>query len=374
MSDATRVPYRDASLHAVQCFCVPYRMSDAKVDRTYGIDLLRGVACVSVMFFHYLSRGPRAGWMADASWPAVEPIARYGYLGVHLFFMVSGYVIFMSAIGRSPRAFVASRVARLFPALWVAATLTMLIVVTRADSRFLISWREYLWNLTLIPQYVGARFVDGAYWSLAVELQFYILVWIALRTGAIARVELLLWGWLALSVLNLARPMYPLERWLIANWAPLFVLGATTFLAASRGWTIKRQFLLAASAASAILHVRQEARELANEWHGVGPDPWIATLIVSVGALFFVAVGIRKITMQKSAWAAVPGALTYPVYLVHQVAGYMVYAFVLDVTHAPLVSLALTVALAIATGAVLHYVVERRIGPPMRRAVAGIRN
>ncbi len=76
-------------------------------SRTFGIDLLRGIACLSVLLFHYLSRGPRGGYMPGALWPMAESVARYGYLGVHLFFMVSGYVIFMSAVGRTPRAFVA---------------------------------------------------------------------------------------------------------------------------------------------------------------------------------------------------------------------------------------------------------------------------
>lgn len=350
---------------------VPSSGKEVSAPRTYGIDTLRGVACLSVLFFHYLSRGPRAGWMANAPWSSSEPLARYGYLGVHLFFMVSGYVILMSAIGRTPREFVASRVARLYPALWIGATLTMLVVVARDDARFLVTWREYLWNLTLIPQFVGARFVDGAYWSLAVELQFYILVWIALRSGLIAKVELLLWAWLLLAVLDFARPIDPLERCLIANWTPLFVIGATTFLAASRGWNAQRLAMLASSVALALLFVRREALHLAAEWKGVGPNPVIAVLLVSVAAAVFVAFGTGAVTMKKSPWATIPGALTYPVYLVHQVAGYMVYAMLLDVSQSPELALCVTIALAIATGAALHYGIERRLGPAIRRAVEG---
>ena len=148
--------------------------------RTYGIDLLRGVACVSVIAFHYLARGALAGWMPELPLPLLEPFARYGFLGVHLFFMVSGFVIFMSAIGRTPREFVASRVSRLYPALWFAAPVTMLLMLWHANPVLTVSWQDFFWNLTLMPQYVGAQFVDGAYWSLAVELQFYIFVWLVL--------------------------------------------------------------------------------------------------------------------------------------------------------------------------------------------------
>ncbi len=157
-------------------------MNDSR-HRFHEIDLLRGLACAAVVAFHYLSRGPRAGWMDNALFPAVDAIARYGYLGVHLFFMISGFVSLLSAQGATPRSFVASRVARLYPALWVAATITALTASMIGDSRFMVSLPQYLANLSMFPHWFHVPYVDGAYWSLAVELHFYIYVWLALRHG-----------------------------------------------------------------------------------------------------------------------------------------------------------------------------------------------
>ncbi|RZA28395.1 MAG: DUF1624 domain-containing protein, partial [Lysobacteraceae bacterium] len=92
--------------------------------RFHEIDYLRGFACLCVVAFHWFSRGPNLGLMPGVEFPQAEAVARYGYLGVHLFFMISGFVILMSAQGATPRSFAAARAARLYPALWVCATLT----------------------------------------------------------------------------------------------------------------------------------------------------------------------------------------------------------------------------------------------------------
>lgn len=306
--------------------------------------------------------------------PAVEAVARYGYLGVHLFFMVSGYVIFMSAVGRSPREFVASRVARLFPALWVAATITMVLVVASHDVRFMVTWREYLWNLTLLPQYAGARYVDGAYWSLAVELQFYILVWIALRLRLLDKVEWLLWGWLLIAFVDALRPMDPVQRWLIADWAPLFVVGAATFRLASAGWSGQRCAMLIVAMALALWHEMLHVRRLEIEWHGGGPDLAIVWGLLVIAAVVFVLTGLGRITIGRSRWATVPGALTYPVYLIHQFAGYVLFRALLARGVSPVAALCAIIVFAIGTGAALHYGVERPVAPWIRRRVSGQRS
>ena len=311
--------------------------------------------------------------MKDVPLRAFEPVARYGYLGVHLFFMVSGYVIFMSAIDRTPRDFVASRVARLYPALWVAASITMCLVHWFGDSRFMVSVPDYLWNLTLVPQYVGAQFVDGAYWSLAVELQFYILIWITLRASLMSRVEWLMAAWLVLSMVDAIRPVYPIERWLIAQWAPLFVVGATTFLVSAYGWSASRCVLLAAAGVLSLWNATLEAQRFGREWHGAGPSPLIvcATLI-SAGAAFM-AVGLGRVVLRKSRWASIPGMLTYPVYLIHQIAGYMIYAAVLQLTASPALGLAAALIFSVAMGAAIHFGAEKPLGPRLRRFVGGAR-
>ena len=341
--------------------------------RTYGIDMLRGVAAFVVVFFHYLSRGPRVDWMTDVPLRSLEPVARYGFLGVDLFFMVSGYVIFMSAVGRTPREFVASRVARLYPALWVAATITMLLTTWRGDPTFAVSWTDWLWNLTLIPQYVGARYVDGAYWSLAAELQFYILVWAAIRFKVLPHVEWLLAGWLLLSLVDAIRPMDPVEQWLIAQYAPLFTIGALTFLAQSKGWTPARTALLVAAIPLALWHTAAKATRSETDWNGFAPNGTVVAVVLFVLIVLFLLIGTGRITLGKTRWATIPGQLTYPVYLIHQFAGFVLYQSMVERGIAPALALLAIVVFTVGTAWAIHQWVERPLGPVLRNLISAKR-
>lgn len=76
---------------------------------------------------------------------------RYGVYGVHLFFLVSGYVILMSA-ERVKRAsdFVVTRFARLFPVYWIAVTWSILIALALEPVDVAQTWRDRLLNYTML--------------------------------------------------------------------------------------------------------------------------------------------------------------------------------------------------------------------------------
>ena len=345
----------------------------AAPPRSYGIDMLRGVACLSVVMFHFISRGVDSRWLPAAPLPMLEPLARYGYLGVHLFFMISGYVILLSALGRTPRAFVASRVSRLYPALWAGATITMLVTFWHGDPRFAVSWIDWVWNMTLVPQYVGANFVDGAYWSLAVELQFYVVVWLALMARLEARIDQLLWAWLLLSLVDAIRPMYPVERWLIANWAPLFTIGATAFLATRHGWTRQRLLMLTVAAGLMLWHARHEVTYVATQFRGAPPVfPVVAAILVAF-VLLFLAISTGALHVPKTRWATLPGTLTYPVYLIHQYAGYVVFTLLVNQHLNPDLALAIVFVVVVAVATAIHHLVELPLAPILRRLVTSRR-
>ncbi|MFD6812242.1 acyltransferase family protein, partial [Streptomyces anthocyanicus] len=92
-----------------------------KRGRLYVLDGLRLGAALMVVAFHYTALGAEA-WDRPAwtVFPEVSRFTSYGYLGVQLFFVISGFVICMSAWGRPLKAFFVSRVIRLYPAYWFA--------------------------------------------------------------------------------------------------------------------------------------------------------------------------------------------------------------------------------------------------------------
>jgi len=116
-------------------------------ERVYELDLLRFMAAFSVVMFHYSFRGAAGkpgNTFTTFNYAPLAGAARYGYLGVNLFFLISGFVILMSANGSSPRRFFISRFVRLYPAYWVCCSITFLAALTQADPRFPYSIRAYL--------------------------------------------------------------------------------------------------------------------------------------------------------------------------------------------------------------------------------------
>ena len=151
-----------------------------------SLDHWRGFAALWVMLFHGF------GSSYDKSLhPIVEllkSIAEPGWLGVHIFFVISGYCIAASAYkivlnNKTPWYFLKNRILRLFPVYWLAFTLTIAINLIAAPfnntgfwNNLPATWQSWLGNIFLIQPYMQVSNYVVVYWSLVVEVAFYILV------------------------------------------------------------------------------------------------------------------------------------------------------------------------------------------------------
>jgi peptidoglycan/LPS O-acetylase OafA/YrhL len=292
----------------------------ARGERLLDLDAMRIFAASFVLLYHYGFRGVRSGWV-NVSFPVFEPAAKYGFLGVYLFFMISGFVILRSVgHGRLDR-FLRSRILRLYPAFWVCATLTFVLTHILDGGRFAASPVRYLVNLTMGAQFVGVSSIDGAYWSLYVEWKFYALIAAVLITRQMQRIEALMAGWLLLSVVVESGGPSPLRSLLITPYAPFFVAGCVYCFIFSQGMTNVRLAMLIASGVAQAMVLGNVTNGLAQEL-GVPISAVVAVSAVAVFHLGFVLICIRRSsTLRSEHWKAL-GALTYPLYLVHQVVGY----------------------------------------------------
>jgi peptidoglycan/LPS O-acetylase OafA/YrhL len=151
----------------------------ANSKRVNYIDGLRGVAIINVVLFHAFSR-----------WTSIEPfeqsrfftkIFQTSWLGVELFFIISGYVIFLTIRGKTLNKFISSRWLRLAPAMIVSSLIIYLTAFLFPDRPAgpadLI---DLLPSLTFIEPGILDNFIsaqinllDGALWSIFVEIKFY---------------------------------------------------------------------------------------------------------------------------------------------------------------------------------------------------------
>lgn len=149
------------------------------------LDHWRGIAALWVMIFHGF------GAIYDKSLhPIANPLksaAALGWLGVHIFFIISGYCIAASVYrlilnNRSIWSFIKNRAFRLLPVYWLAFLLTLIINLITSPLngtgfwQNFPSWQEWIANILLIQSYVDIPPYVVVYWSLTVEVAFYLIV------------------------------------------------------------------------------------------------------------------------------------------------------------------------------------------------------
>src|SRR3954467_6873454 len=176
----------------------------APADRRFKeLDGLRGVAALWVVVFH-MTYGLTI-WLAGQEQLIAEStpfsVQIRGMMAVHLFFIISGFVISMTVERtRDPPAFVVSRFARLFPAYWTAVVIAVAINMLDPLAVFPVTLDQGAANLTMLQLFLGYTDVDGSYWSLAVELGFYLAVLVGLLAGLQRRLELAGFVWMLACV------------------------------------------------------------------------------------------------------------------------------------------------------------------------------
>ena len=165
-------------------------------QRLVFVDYLRGVAIICVFLYHclYSAYGIfglpwqwlHRGFLAPASFIALLPI-HFGFLGVPMFFVISGFCIHLSfkQQGQEWGSFFIRRFFRIYPA-YLAALLLFLIFFTHDLRDF---WFQFKYHALLIHNFNhAARFaLNGSFWSIAVEVQLYliypVLLWLVAKFG-----------------------------------------------------------------------------------------------------------------------------------------------------------------------------------------------
>lgn len=289
--------------------------------RIASLDLLRLIAALAVVAFHYFFAGPASPGYLAVAYPEAAPFAIYGYLGVNLFFLISGYVIAWSADGRDALDFAAARFIRLYPGHFAAMSVTFMVMGIAGLSAFPVGASQYLANLTMLAPAFGHSFMDGAYWSIVLELVFYFWVAAALVFGLFERRRLdLAASWLLLSVANeFLFDSEPLRLLFITEYAGFFAGGIVAYEAGKNGWRAEAIVLGAAAFLFATASLFS-GRDWMLDHYGVALSPGaVVAASAAVHVLFFGALALR---LPESGGIAFAGALTYPLYLLHQHIGY----------------------------------------------------
>ena len=284
------------------------------------LDGLRGIAALAVAWFHFYWWTPLREPMHAALPAPLHVLMRNGWMGVQIFFVLSGFVIAFSVRDArvTPRfvgRFALRRSIRLDPPYWItigmAVGIAALSQVVLARPVPVPSWRAVLAHVTYTQNILGIPNIVSVFWTLAYEVQFYLVLIVLLglvQRGARARSPLVrrlaapvVFVPFAVVSLGLLAARTITFGWFIDWWYAFFLGAVTCWTLAGRLRARWWGLLFAATTVAAV------------SAHDSGPWAVLAT----AGAIF--AVG-RLGRLQS--WLNVRplqflGRISYSLYLVH---------------------------------------------------------
>ena len=353
-----------------------------RAEPVITVDLIRCACAAMVAAHHYLA----ALWLTPDPDPArlvagIAPpadgliaVARSGSVGVELFFIISGMMIAQSACYAGPRLFLRKRLLRLVPAVWICASITLLVLLGagRGAPDLMARWAR---AVLFVPW--GPR-LDPSYWTLAVEVSFYLLVAATVAGRGSRAMTRLADGllvtsaafWIGCVVIGppVAGHVNDVAvQLLLLPHGCLFALGIVIALSQADGWSRGR--VVRALALGALCLVETYAHAVENGLTvRIPPDASLPLLFICVGTALLIAAD--RLQPHLRAWispsaARTIGLLTFPLYLLHQQIGYVVIAHLCRAGLPAEAAAAITLAIMFAAA----WLIVRHVEPRVRRGL-----
>jgi peptidoglycan/LPS O-acetylase OafA/YrhL len=320
--------------------------------------------------------------------------APFGWVGVQVFFVISGVVIANSAANATPSSFVWGRFLRLYPAAWIAAIVNLgFLFVAPFDVYHSLgisvsrSFESAFYSVTL----AGGSFLASAYWTLPVELAFYGLIFVCLINGGAERFRLIartliILSAAYLSLLCLAYTVQPSLIWVdlgygrknmvLLRHGVFFAIGMYFWLINSRHQLDRIDYgLLIVGLAAAGLEIYSRAAQVLNLYAVSKGAINVLAVAASAFAVFAMFTYFIFLSLRNAAtWIPSPqlgvllrtlGLVTYPYYLTHEAIG----GFALTQFLAKGLGRSTSLCLSLATVGAVAYVIACHAEPFLRSLI-----
>ena len=314
-----------------------------------AVDVFRGLAILTVVLYH-------------------GEILPYGYLGVDVFFVISGFVLPYALDRGGYRlrdygTFWLKRLLRLEPPYLASIALALLLWALGSLAPayqgvpFTIEVRRLLLHLGYLNHYFGAESYNPVYWTLAIELQFYLSIALLFPLLAARRTLVRL----AVPLAFLALTWVPVEGVFLFKYLPLFLLGILAYQVHARCLSRPEHGLLSGLALLAAGFRLGLAATLAGALAAS-----CITLFATQGAAPSLE---RRLWMKALSWA---GTVSYSLYLVHVPVGGRVINFGARAANHGATRVGVLLA-AIAASLLAAWALNRIVERPSQRLSAGRR-
>jgi peptidoglycan/LPS O-acetylase OafA/YrhL len=340
------------------------------MNRLPGLDLLRAIAILWVMLFH--------SWIVGGLSDPYQPLSQYGWMGVDLFFVLSGYLIGYQLLKPLSRGeplrfgeFYLRRAFRILPAFLLLLAVYALFPSWREAPGMQPAWQFLTFTLNLLIDYDHNQAFSHA-WSLCVEEQFYLLFpllawWLTRRPSmavtvcvsmTVVAVGMLIRGYASLHNMNYVESIYyPTYTRLDGLLAGVTLATIQTYRAA--WWSVMQSranglaFMGLVTVGIAIWMFRDRTAFVPNVFG-------FPLLSLGMALLVAVAAGSRSFGRWRVPGAGWIAAMSYSLYLSHKLA---MHGVATALASRPAIqgwaAFAIYAVAIFLIGALLHYGVER---------------
>lgn len=223
----------------------------------YILEIFRGLAALWVFLFH-------SPHLFQDSSVIIYELSKYGHLGVPMFFVISGFVITYSAEsslskGKPAYEFLRNRFLRIYPTFWISIIAILFIpyiieaisavktgnIVLPPNKIAAYAFTEWI-NFVLLSKVFFSidgdlqgqfRFINAVYWTIAIEFQFYLVVYVALMFKS--KYKLMIGLVTLISILNLIFTLN-INSGLFIHFWPEFSVGIALSYLFKKGYTIDK--------------------------------------------------------------------------------------------------------------------------------------
>lgn len=357
-----------------------------------GIDAVRFLAAVLVMFFHY---GFWVGFKTTTSahqisqglvsYPELFAWTKFGWIGVQIFFVISGFVIAYSAERATAYGFLVARVVRLFPAAIVCATISLaaaMLVHYTSYSELIIL---YVKSIILWPQ---GPWIDDSYWTLAIELFFYALVFMLIRFD---RFHLFARLAIAIGLISVCFNVIALLHHspvsafipsilfriqdsrvadlLLLNHGMFFALGVFLWLQLIKQSSLQHIFWCCLFTVAGLIQIAA----VGSAFDAKGADmPLLVPMAIWLLALGIIILSVlaNPVFVKAPAWISTTlrrmGLMTYPLYLLHQNVGLALIGQLTKTGIHPYIALGIGISFALSASWAISVYLEPRVQKGMK--------
>lgn len=340
----------------------------------YTLDLIRFIAASIVAIFHLT-------WLNSNT----ENFLHWGWIGVQIFFVLSGFVILESARYGNAQRFLRSRVLRLYPVAIVSSIMSFVILLQCQGASSELIYK-FVKSFLL---YVEGPYLATAYWTLPIEMAFYLIIFLVIRLWSIKKIHVVITWMTLLSSSYLL--LYSLQTFNFLNGPDLefgygpanmsllrhgvyFSMGMILYLHFHNesSSSLKNIFYLAFTAS--FLEIISRAEEINNKIESI--SFMASALIPFTVFILFVLIMYLSVTKKElipvkyQKTVRVLGLSSYPIYLLHEVVGNRIQGIFIKHIQVPdIPAVFISYSLVVLTSVVIATKIEPQIRRLLKKVV-----